>query len=160
MSTLANFTWKRGKQPQRPANEKWANVHKLNADAGIIAKPGQASGQAAIGAVLKKPDGVLKDVISRRIGWVQDHHIAEYRALIEGLRLARGHRIARLQVQLDSRLVVEQLGGTSKVRKPHLDSLHKEATAAIAEFALIKISNVPRKQNSEADALASRALGR
>jgi len=65
----------------------------LNADGGIVAKPGQAAGEASIGVVLKNPDGSILHEISVRIGRQLDHHIAEYRALIGGLRLARGHGI-------------------------------------------------------------------
>ena len=134
--------------------------YQLHTDGGIVAKPGQAEGQASIGAVLKDPGGHLMDVISRRIGWATDHHVAEYRALIEGLKLARGHRIAHIRVSLDSALVVNTVCGDWKLRPQHLIPLCMEARALAKEFASIEISHVPREQNPEADALASRALGR
>ena len=100
------------------------------------------------------------DVISRRIGWTRDHHVAEYRALIEGLRLARGQRITRMQIYVDSRLVVRQVGGTSRVRKGHLKPLSLEALPLIQEFSLVSITHIPRRENPEANALADRALCR
>ena len=48
--------------------------------------------QGAIGVVLKDPDGHLVDEISKPIG-PAINTVAEYRALIEGLKLARSHRI-------------------------------------------------------------------
>jgi ribonuclease HI len=66
---------------------------RLSADGGVVAERGQAAGEAAIGVVLTAPDGTLVHQISARIGWTHDHHEAEYRALIAGLRLARGHGI-------------------------------------------------------------------
>lgn len=52
--------------------------------------------------MLKDPVGVRVDEVCERIGFVEDHHVAEYRALIEGLRLARTYGIDRLRVFLDS----------------------------------------------------------
>src|SRR6476659_5680566 len=72
--------------------------------------------QGAIGAVLMGPDGQLIKEISEPIG-PAINTVAEYRALIEGLELARSRRIQRIRVFLDSELVVEQVNGRAKVGK-------------------------------------------
>jgi hypothetical protein len=60
--------------------------HLLTTDGGMVAnQPGKAAGEAAIGVVLKAP---LEEV-SEPIGPAKDHHVAEYRALIRGLEVAR-----------------------------------------------------------------------
>jgi ribonuclease HI len=141
-----------GPEPER-------SFYRLNTDGGIVADQGQAAGEAAIGVVLKNPDGSFVHEISARIGWATDHHIAEYRALIAGLRMARGHGIDDIRVFLDSALVVNQVNGDWKVKKEYLNYC-TEARALVQEFRDIEISHVPGKENSEADELASTALGR
>ena len=131
--------------------------YRLNADGGIVADPGQASGEAAIGVVLKNPDDSVVHEISVRIGWALDHHIAEYRALIAGLRLARGHGVDDIRVFLDSAMVVNQVNGEWKI-KPEYFALCTEAHALVKDFADMEITLVSRKQNAEADRLADEAL--
>lgn len=103
------------------------------------------------------PDGHLIAEISKRIG-PAINTVAEYRALIEGLKLARSRGIQRIRVFLDSELVVDQVNGRAKVLKVHIRPLHTEACSLLQEFPNIRISWVPRKWNAEADALATKAL--
>lgn len=128
----------------------------LNADGsgtGTIENPGQA----AIGVVLRDPDGHIIKEISKRIK-PAINTVAEYRALIEGLKLARSRGIQRIRVFLDSELVVDQVNGRAKVAKEHLKPLHTEACSLLQDFPSHRISWVPRKWNTEADALATKAL--
>ncbi len=113
--------------------------------------------QGAIGVVLKDPDGQTIDEISEPTG-PAINTVAEYRALIAGLKLARSHEIPRIRVFLDSELVVDQVNGRAKVGKEHIRPLHTEACSLLQEFPNIRISWVPRKWNAEADALATKAL--
>lgn len=112
--------------------------------------------QGAIGVVLRDPNGHVIAEISQRIG-PAINAVAEYRALIEGLKLARRRGIWRIRVFLDSELVVDQVSGRAKVRKEHIRPLHVEACALLHEFPSARISWVPRKWNAEADALATKA---
>jgi ribonuclease HI len=121
----------------------------------VADQPGKMAGEAAIGVVLKAP----LEEISEPIGPAQDHHVAEYRALIRGLEAARSREIGHIRVCLDSALLVNQLNGRWKVKAEHLKPLHKQALSSIQQFADIKITWVPRKANAEADALASPPLG-
>ena len=133
----------------------------LKTDGGIsYDERGKASGQAAIGVVLKDPEYRDVDEVSKGIGWVRNHHEPEYKALIEGLELARRHGIDRIRVFLDSALVVNTVNGESKLNAEHLTPLCTIACVLVKEFADIKICWVPREMNVEADALASKALGR
>ena len=121
--------------------------------------------QGAIGVVLRDPDGhPLRDPdghpiedISRPIG-PAINTVAEYRALIEGLELARRYKIQRIRVFLDSELVVDQVNGRAKVGKEQIRPLHAEACALLKEFPNHRVSWIPRKWNAEADALANKAL--
>ena len=113
--------------------------------------------QGAIGVVLMHPDGQLIEEVSKAIG-PAINTVAEYRALIEGLKLARDRGIQRIRVFLDSELVVDQVNGRAKVGKEHIKPLHAEACSLLREFANFRISWIPRKWNAEADALATEAF--
>ena len=129
----------------------------LNTDGG---NSGDPLGRAAIGAILRvrTPRLVTVAQISKAIG-PATHNAAEYRALIEGLKLARDYGVQRIRVYMDSELVVDQVNGVSAVRKEHLRELHKVASSLVALFD-IRISWVPREWNAEADRLVRDALGR
>lgn len=143
-----------GSKPPEPERR----VYQLNTDGGIDAEPRQPEGEASIGVVLMAPDGTLVHKVSARIGWAADHHIAEYQALIAGLRLARGHGVDHIRVFSDSRVVINQVNGDSKVSAGHLKPLWMETHALVREFVDISISWIPGKQNGEADKLADAAL--
>ena len=96
--------------------------------------------------------------ISKAIG-PATHNVAEYQALIEGLKLARGCGIQHVRVYMDSEMVVDQVNGVSAVRKAHLSELHEQARGLVAQFKSFRISWVPRELNAEADRLVNDALG-
>ena len=128
----------------------------LNTDGG---NSGDPLGRAAIGALLRTPKSLVTVAqISKAIG-PATHNVAEYRALIEGLKLARDYGVQRIRVYMDSELVVDQLNGVSAVRQQHLSELHKVASNLVALFASIRISWVPRNMNAEAYRLVKDARG-
>jgi ribonuclease HI len=133
----------------------------LNTDGGMASdgrrRAGEPSGIAAIGALLRTPRLAALAEISEAIG-PATHNVAEYRALIEGLKLAREHGIERIRVYLDSELVVDQMSGFSAVRQAHLTELHEIARKLVAEFTSLRISWIPREMNVEADRLVRKAL--
>jgi ribonuclease HI len=96
--------------------------------------------------------------LSKAIGFATNNE-AEYRALIEGLRLAKSRSAQHLLIRSDSRLVVQQILGQMKVHKTELKPLRKEATRLLGEFVAWDIEHIPREANHEADALADAALG-
>ena len=83
---------------------------------------------------------------------------AEYHALIEGLKAVREWQPDRLDIFLDSKLVVEQVKGTYKTKEPELRQLHAEATRLLAEFPSYEIKHVLRGENRGADHLANMAI--
>ncbi len=127
----------------------------LNADGG---NRGDPLGRAAIGALLRTRRLVTVAQISKAIG-PATHNVAEYQALIEGLKLAREYGVQRIRVYMDSEIVVDQVNGVSAVRQAHLSELHEEARGLVAQFKSFRISWVPRELNAEADRLVNDALG-
>jgi ribonuclease HI len=130
----------------------------LNTDGGNSGNP---LGRAAIGALLRVRTRrlVTVDEIAKEIG-PATHNVAEYRALIEGLRLARRHGVQRIRVYMDSELVVDQMNCVSAVKHERLKDLHNEASTLFAQFKDRRISWVPREMNAEADRLVGDALAR
>jgi ribonuclease HI len=86
------------------------------------------------------------------------NNVAEYQALIHGLRwaLARGAR--RVRVLSDSELVVRQMSGAYRVKHADMVPLHREATALLRRFERAALEHVRREANKDADRLANRAL--
>ncbi|MGH8928086.1 MAG: ribonuclease HI family protein, partial [Acidimicrobiia bacterium] len=85
-------------------------------------------GQAAIGAALYRIDGgrkVLVAQVSEAIGHATNN-VAEYRAMLEGLKLARRNQPDLLTIRADSQLLIRQLEGRYRVRNPALQELFRE----------------------------------
>lgn len=114
-------------------------------------------GPASIGAVLKDTSGEIIAEISEYLGETTNNQ-AEYKALLAGLQKALELSIKKLEVFLDSELVVKQIRGEYKVKHPDLIPLHTETKSLIRKFPEITISHVRREKNKEADALANLAL--
>jgi ribonuclease HI len=117
-------------------------------------------GPSAIGAVVFDPSNdpptVLAEV-SEYIG-VTTNNVAEYKAMIAGLEAAARFSPRRVLVRADSKLVIEQVKGTWKVKQPHLQPLRAEARRLVDEFEQTDLRHVPRAQNAAADALVNQAL--
>jgi ribonuclease HI len=125
----------------------------LHVDGGARGNPGPA----AIGVVVSSPDGEVLDEVAETIG-VATNNVAEYRALLRGLELARGLGATELEVINDSELVAKQLTGAYKVKHPAMKPLYAEAIAALHRFDAWRVRSVPRAQNARADELVNRAL--
>lgn len=83
---------------------------------------------------------------------------AEYHALIEGLKAVRDWKPDRLEILLDSKLVVEQVNGAYKTKEPELQKLNAEAMRLLQEFPRYEIKHVVRGENRGADHLANMAI--
>src|SRR5687767_9300782 len=100
-----------------------AGLYTLHTDGGIVAAAGQAAGEAAIGAVLKNSDNLLVEAISESISTVDDHHIAEFRALVEGLTMAKRHGVDKIRVFTDSELLVKSVLDNVNLKSASLQEL-------------------------------------
>jgi ribonuclease H / adenosylcobalamin/alpha-ribazole phosphatase len=86
---------------------------------------------------------------------VATNNVAEYRAVLEGLRLAGQNGATRVLLRSDSRLLVEQLSGRFRVKNPTLIRLHGEVRELMGRFAEVRFEHVPRELNKQADRLAN-----
>lgn len=116
-------------------------------------------GPASAGAVLKNEKGEIIDEVSEYLGETTNNQ-AEYQALILGLKKAIKHKVEKLEVYLDSELVVKQMNRLYKVKHPAMRSLFEDAVILSKKFSSFKISHIRREKNSEADLLANAAIDR
>ena len=117
-------------------------------------------GPAAIGAVVFDPSTeppAVVATVSECIG-VTTNNVAEYRAVIEGLKAARSLGPRRVVLRADSQLVIRQLEGRYRVKQAHLRPLYEEARALLDGFPEIELTHVRREENVDADALVNAAL--
>lgn len=115
-------------------------------------------GQSAIAYILEDPvRGIVLKEFKERIG-VETNNVAEYRALIEGLKGAQDFQPNRLICHLDSELVVKQLNGEYRVKMPTLQPFFEEIQALAAELPDVVFTHIPREDNYRADTLVNRAL--
>jgi ribonuclease HI len=125
----------------------------VNVDGGARGNPGPA----AVGVVVRDPDGGILEERGEKIGRATNN-VAEYRALLLGIRLAAAHGASELELVGDSELIVRQVEGRYKVKDPTMKELHAEVKAALAPFESWSIRHVRREHNAEADRLVNEVL--
>ncbi|GAA0185605.1 hypothetical protein LIER_32893 [Lithospermum erythrorhizon] len=91
---------------------------------------------------------------SLRFSFPATNNEAEYEAMILGLRLARSMRLEELMVKGDSKLVIDQLRGTCRVKSEVLRKYHARAMQITREFKRIWFKHIPRAENEKADHLS------
>jgi ribonuclease HI len=125
----------------------------VNVDGGARGNPGPA----AIAAVASDADGQILAERSERIGEATNN-VAEYRALLLGIELARELGAEEVELIGDSELIARQVRGEYKVKQPRLKPLHAEVGKALDGMGGWSIRNVPREENAEADRLVNEVL--
>lgn len=131
----------------------------IHTDGGARGNPGPAG----VGATIANESGKVVKEISAYIGEQTNNH-AEYEAVIRALEEIKrmyGEKLRnmRVEVVMDSELVVRQLSGIYKVKDAGL----KEQFAKVAEMRVSEIPNmifthVRREQNARADLLVNAAI--
>jgi ribonuclease HI len=125
-------------------------------DGGARGNPGPAAiGALVYDASVTPPQRLA--TVSERIGETTNN-VAEYRALIAGLRAAEDNPARVARVRGDSKLVIEQVAGRWKVKQAHLKPLHAEACSLLERYEEVDLAHVRRALNVEADALVNAAL--
>jgi ribonuclease HI len=125
----------------------------VHVDGGARGNPGPA----AAAAVASAPDGGELAERSAYLGEATNN-VAEYRALLLGLELARELGARRVEVVNDSELVARQVGGEYKVKNARLRPLYLEAMRALRGFDGWAVRSVRREQNERADELVNETL--
>ena len=115
-------------------------------------------GASAIGVVIEDDQGTRLRTFHRFIG-TRTNNEAEYQALIDGLKAVAEWEPDRLEIFLDSKLVVEQVKGAYRVKDAKLLPLYKQVAELLGRFPdPPEINHVERENNKGADKLANMAL--
>jgi ribonuclease HI len=114
-------------------------------------------GPAAVAAVASDADGGELAERKAYIGQATNN-VAEYRALLLGLELARDLGATDVEVINDSELIARQIGGEYKVKHAGLKPLFLEATRELRTFDRWSVTPVRRESNARADELVNEAL--
>ncbi|MDO8591492.1 MAG: 4a-hydroxytetrahydrobiopterin dehydratase [bacterium] len=126
---------------------------KLFTDGGSRGNPGPSAGAFVI---CKMDDNVVEKA-GFYIG-ITTNNQAEYQALLKGLQRTQALGVRKLNVFMDSELIVKQLKGLYKVKNKGLEPLHRQTKGLAASFEEISFNHVPRALNKEADSEVNRIL--
>lgn len=113
-------------------------------------------GPAGCGWVVQGPERTREG--SKKLGHMTNNE-AEYHGLVQALKVAKEDNIKDIIVHGDSKLVIEHMNGTWKVKATNLKQLYNEAKELSSSFASITFKWIPRTLNIRADELANRSLG-
>ena len=127
----------------------------VHVDGGARGNPGPA----AVAAVASTVDG---DVVGERNEYIGEatNNVAEYRAVLLAIELARDLQATEIEVVNDSELVARQIGGEYKVKHAGLKPLYAETMENLRTFDAWAVRNVRREHNKRADELVNEALDR
>jgi probable phosphoglycerate mutase len=126
----------------------------VEADGGSRGNPGPAG----YGALVRDAGtGEVLDEAAAAIG-VATNNVAEYSGLLAGLRAAAAiDPDARVEVRMDSKLVVEQMSGRWQVKHEDMRRLARQAREVFGA-GRVTYAWVPRRENGHADRLANEAM--
>jgi probable phosphoglycerate mutase len=127
----------------------------VEADGAARGNPGPAS----YGAVVRDAD--TGEVLVERCAVLGEttNNVAEYSGLIAALEAAfELDPAARVEVRMDSKLVIEQMAGRWQVKHANLKPLAGRARALIPQPDRVSWTWIPRAENGHADRLANQAL--
>lgn len=120
-------------------------------------------GPAALGVLFLGEKGELLEKYSQYIG-EKTNNEAEYLALVFALKKAKAlfgkEKIENLPIELksDSELLIKQMKGEYKIKKPTIQNLFLQAWNLKISFKNLKFYLVSREKNKMADRLVNEAL--
>ncbi|HJP65529.1 MAG TPA: ribonuclease HI family protein [Actinomycetota bacterium] len=126
----------------------------------IVSTDGAARGNpgpAGIGVAVEDLAGRVVGELGEGIG-VATNNVAEYRAALRGLELAKDLGAKSVLLRSDSRLLIEQLAGRFRVKNPTLIQLHQQVRRLLPSFESVSFEHIPRELNRRADRLANQGV--
>jgi ribonuclease HI len=114
-------------------------------------------GESACGVLVCDADGNELLRRAKRLGRLTNNQ-AEYEGVIYALELAGQLGAKKLEIRMDSELVVRQLEGSYKVKNEGLKPYYRRACDLVGEFQSVALTHIPRSDNREADKLVNAVL--
>uniref|UniRef100_A0A2N9G491 Uncharacterized protein n=1 Tax=Fagus sylvatica TaxID=28930 RepID=A0A2N9G491_FAGSY len=108
---------------------------------------------SGLGVVLTAPQGQMME-LAIRLGFPASNNVAEYEALLHGLRCAITLQADPLTVYCDSQLVVNQISGDYAAKDEKMKIYLVEAKKLLKKFKHVQVEHIGRDLNRHADALA------
>jgi ribonuclease HI len=124
-------------------------------------EPKNPGGNMGIGAYIEKDNKILFSHSSMIQAKKENtNNVAEYLALKEILIFLLDKKLFNEEIEIhgDSKLVIEQMWGTWKMRKGEYIPIALQCQYMLKKFSKISGSWVPREQNQMADDLSKAAL--
>ncbi len=133
--------------------KKEADLIVVNVDGASRGNPGESG----IGVAIFDKDLNLINEACDYLG-VATNNVAEYKALLLGIKLSTKYNAKRVLFKADSELMVKQIKGEYRVKNAQLKLLFTEAQSLLKKLPNWKIMHVPREENKEADLLANKGV--
>ncbi len=111
---------------------------------------------SGLGIVLSAPQGQMMELVIH-LGFPASNNVAEYEALLHGLRSAIALQADPLHVFYDSQLIVNQISGEYTAKDEKMVSYLVEAKELLGKFGHVRVEHISRDLNGHADTLASLA---
>jgi ribonuclease HI len=121
---------------------------------GSLMKTGAGAGLLFISPLEKHLHYVL------RLHFPASNNVAEYEALVNGLRIAIELGVRRLDARGDSQLVIDQVMKNSHCRDPKMEAYCDEVRRLEDKFYGLELNHIARRYNETADELAKIASWR
>ncbi len=125
----------------------------VNADGASRGNPGESG----IGVAIFDKDANLINEACDYLG-VATNNIAEYKAMILGIKLSMQYNAKKILFKSDSELMVKQIKGEYRVKNTQLKLLFTEVKDLLKKLPNWKIIHVRREENREADLLANKGI--
>jgi ribonuclease HI len=114
---------------------------------------------AGAGLLFVSPLGVHMRYIIR-LHFPASNNVAEYEALVTGLRIAVELGVRHLDVRGDSQLVIDQVMKSSSCHDPKMEAYCQEVRCLEDKFHGLELNHIARRYNQAADELAKIASSR
>jgi ribonuclease HI len=121
---------------------------------GSLMKTGAGAGLLFISPLGKHLRYVL------RLHFPASNNVAEYEALVNGLRIAIELGVRRLDARGDSQLVIDQVMKNSHCRDRKMEAYYDEVRRLEDKFYGLELNHIARRYNKTVDELAKIASGR
>jgi ribonuclease HI len=121
---------------------------------GSVTKTGAGAGLLFISPLGKHMRYVI------RLHFPVPNNMAEYEAILSGLRIAIELGVKHLDVRGDSQLVIDQVMKESSCHDPKMEAYCNAVHRLEDKFDGLELNHVPRKYNEDADELGKIASGR
>lgn len=115
-------------------------------------------GKSAIGVAIYDKNSKLIKECSEYIG-IATNNVAEYRAIILGIKEALKYNAKEALFKTDSELLAKQIKGEYRVKSIQLRYLFTEAQKLLKRLPKWQVKYIPREENKKADMLANRGIG-